>query len=590
MELIKIGENMNKNFIKIVLFAVLIAAISGCAQPPADDTNTTEVSSEEIKLKVFHAGSLAVPLSELEKEFEALHPDVDVQRESMGSVKAVRQITDIGKKGDVIASADYTLIPSMMYPAYADWTVRFARNDMVLAYSPEKSKYADEINPENWYDILRKDDVIYGFSNPNFDPCGYRAVMVFQLSELNYGDDTIFDDLILNQTSITINDENGLYLIKTPEDMKPNTKKVTIRPKSVELVALLEQGGIDYAFEYRSVAVQHDLGFVDLPEKIDLSSVEYADFYKKVQLETVDGDTKTGKPIVYGISVPKNAPHPELGLEFVKFVIGAEGQAVFKKVGQPPIVPAVGSGNLPVALQGLAAAKPSSIMVYSGAGMRKPMDEIGSLFEQKHGVSVNYNYGGSNTLLSQIELTKTGDAYMPGATMYIDTAREKGFVDYEQNIAYHVPVIAVPEGNPAGVTCLNDLTKPGVKVVLGDSKAAAIGKIADKVLEKNEIFDAVDANVIARSATVNELVVYICMGTADASIIWKASLIGTESETDIIEIPTEQNIIKVIPIGTLTFSENKEYAREFVDFVTSDEGRAVFEKHGFTAYPNEKYE
>ncbi|RZB32781.1 MAG: molybdate/tungstate transport system substrate-binding protein [Candidatus Argoarchaeum ethanivorans] len=581
---------MNKNFIKIVLFAVLIAAISGCAQPPADDTNTTEAPSEEIKLKVFHAGSLAVPLSELEAEFEALHPNVDVQRESMGSVKAVRQITDIGKKGDVIASADYTLIPSMMYPTYADWTVRFARNDMVLAYSTEKSKYADQINPENWYDILRKDDVVYGFSNPNFDPCGYRAVMVFQLAELNYGDDTIFDDLILSQTSITINEEDGSYLIKTPEDMEPNTKRVSIRPKSVELVALLEQGGIDYAFEYRSVAVQHDLGFVDLPEKIDLSSVEYADFYKKVQLETVDGNTKTGKPIVYGISVPKNALHPELGLEFVKFVIGAEGQEVFKKVGQPPIVPAVGSGNLPGALQGLVADKPSSLMVYSGAGMRKPMDEIGSLFEQKHGISVNYNYGGSNTLLSQIELTKTGDAYMPGATMYIDTAREKGFVDYEQNIAYHVPVIAVPKGNPAGVTCLNDLTKPSVKVVLGDSKAAAIGKIADKVLEKNEIFDSVNAKVAARAATVNELVVYTCMGTTDASIIWQASLIGAEDETDIIEIPTEQNIIKVIPIGALTFSENKDYAKTFVDFVTSDEGKAVFEKHGFTAYPDPKYE
>ncbi|PXF50645.1 MAG: hypothetical protein C4B56_08650 [Candidatus Methanophagaceae archaeon] len=76
------------------------------------------------------------------------------------------------------------------------------------------------------------------------------------------------------------------------------------------------------------------------------------------------------------------------------------------------------------------------------------------------------------------------------------------------------------------------------------------------------------------------------MGTADASIIWKASLAGTENKTDIIEIPKEQNIIKVIPIGTLTFSENKDMAKKFVDFVTSDEGKAVFEKYGFTSYPN----
>ena len=237
-----------------------------------------------------------------------------------------------------------------------------------------------------------------------------------------------------------------------------------------------------------------------------------------------------------------------------------------------------------------ASETPQALMVYSGAGMLKPMDEIGTLFEQKYGVTVNYNYGGSNTLLSQIELTQQGDVYMPGATMYIEKAKEKGFVDYEQLVAYHVPVIAVPEGNPANITSLNDLTKPGVKVVLGDAKAAACGKIANKILEKNGIFDAVDANVIARTATVNELVVSTCMGTADASIIWKASLVRTEKKTDIIEIPKEQNIIKVIPIGTLTFSENKDMAKQFVDFVASDKGREVFEKHGFTTYPNPKYE
>jgi len=237
-----------------------------------------------------------------------------------------------------------------------------------------------------------------------------------------------------------------------------------------------------------------------------------------------------------------------------------------------------------------ASETPQALMVYSGAGMRKPMDEIGTLFKQKYGVTVNYNYGGSNTLLSQIELTQQGDVYMPGATMYIEKAKEKGFVDYEQLVAYHVPVIAVPEGNPANITCLNDLTKPGVKVVLGDAKAAACGKIANKILGKNGIFDAVDANVIARTATVNELVVSTCMGTADASIIWKASLIGTENKTDIIEIPKEQNIIKVIPIGTLTFSENKDMAKKFVDFVTSDKGKAIYAKYGFTPYPGEKYE
>ncbi|MEA2004524.1 MAG: molybdate ABC transporter substrate-binding protein [archaeon] len=233
--------------------------------------------------------------------------------------------------------------------------------------------------------------------------------------------------------------------------------------------------------------------------------------------------------------------------------------------------------------------EPRSLLVYCGAGMRKPMDEIGSLFEEEHGVSVNYNYAGSNTLLSQMELTQKGDIYIPGATYYFDLAREKGLTDYEQLIAYHVPVIAVPKGNPAGITSLDDLAKPGVTVILGDSKAAAIGKLANKILEKNGLYDAVDANVIARCATVNELIVYMSMKQADASIIWRDLVVNSE-KIEIIEIPREQNIIKIIPIGTLTSSGQKDTAKKFVDFVASPAGKAIFEKHGFIAYPNEKYE
>jgi len=235
-----------------------------------------------------------------------------------------------------------------------------------------------------------------------------------------------------------------------------------------------------------------------------------------------------------------------------------------------------------------ATEEPHSLLVYCGAGMRKPMDEIGSLFEEEYGISINYNYAGSNTLLSQMELIRKGDVYIPGATYYFDIAKEKGTTDYEQRVAYHVPVIAVPKGNPAGITSLADLAKPGVTVILGDPKAAAIGKMGDKILEKNGIYDTVANNTIARGATVNELVVYTSMNQADASIIWEDLVVNSE-KMEIVEIPREQNIIKIIPIGTLTFSEKKDAATKFVDFVGSPEGKAIFEKHGFTAYPNEKY-
>lgn len=336
---------MIKEISKIsVLFAITIivfSSVSGCV----GEKVTTE-------LVIYNAGSLTVPFEKIEKEFEAEHPDIDIKYHQMGSVKAVRQITDLGKECDVIALADYTLIPDMMYPKYADWYIQFARNEIVLAYNPEKSRYADEITSENWYNILRRDDVIFGFSNPNDDPCGYRAVMVIQLAELYYNNPKIFDDLILKNTAITVNEENGDYLIKTPGDLKPNTDKISIRPKSIELIGMLEEGGIDYAFEYRSVAVQHNLKFVELPGQINLSMVEYEEIYKKVRLQTMDGKIKTAKPIVYGITVPKNALHSELGIEFIKFVTGEKGRRIFEECGQPPIVPVKCDGDVPQELRG----------------------------------------------------------------------------------------------------------------------------------------------------------------------------------------------------------------------------------------------
>lgn len=301
------------------------------------------MTPEEVELKVSHAGSLALPLERVEKQFEAYHPKVDVQRRSSGSVKAVREITDVGAIVDVIAMADYSLIPDMMEPEYADWYIQFAKNEMVLAYT-DQSEYATEINGDNWHEILRKPGVRFGFSNPNLDPCGYRTLMVFKLGDIYY--DMTVSDLITENTDITIEESDGAYLIKVPECLN-HRGGVVIRDKSVDLIHLVKANEIDYAFEYRSVAVQHELEYVDLPTQIDLSGVEYTDLYKSVKVMDATEKIRVGKPIVYGITVPKNAMNKELGMEFVKFVISKEGCEIFRDLGQIPISPAVGSGNIP---------------------------------------------------------------------------------------------------------------------------------------------------------------------------------------------------------------------------------------------------
>jgi molybdate transport system substrate-binding protein len=227
------------------------------------------------------------------------------------------------------------------------------------------------------------------------------------------------------------------------------------------------------------------------------------------------------------------------------------------------------------------------LLVYCGAGMREPMDEIAMTFTNRTGIPINFVFGGSNTLLTQMNLTGMGDVYMPGATAYFDSARGMGLVGNESLVVYHIPVIAVPKGNPAGITCLEDMAKPGVRVALGDNPATAIGQLTDKLLAKNKLLDDVEKNVVTRSGTVNELLVYLSMGQADVGIIWEDLYVP--EKMDLIYIPNKENLVKIAPIGVLTSSEHTTEAEQFIAFVASEEGRAIFTRHGFVTYPNDTY-
>jgi molybdate/tungstate transport system substrate-binding protein len=257
----------------------------------------------------------------MEKRFEADHPGVDVQREAGGSTKMARMISELHKPADIMASADYKVIDNNLIPQYAAFNVRFATNQLVLCYT-DQSKHADRVGPDNWYEILAEEGVVWGHSDPNLDPCGYRALMVLQLAEKHY-------------------DQPGLY-----KELIANRPKENIRPKSVELVSLLKTGNMDYAWEYLSVAVQHDLKYVELPSEINLGDYKMDDFYKQAEVE-VSGKkpgttiTKTGKSCTYGVTMTKDAENPDGAVAFMRYLLSPDGGLkILQKMGQPPFIPA----------------------------------------------------------------------------------------------------------------------------------------------------------------------------------------------------------------------------------------------------------
>ncbi|ADI74606.1 extracellular solute-binding protein family 1 [Methanohalobium evestigatum Z-7303] len=332
--------------IGIIAMILVIFAGIGCMSDTGESTTQDNQGTEsqqqgDVVLNVFHAGSLTIPFKELEQMYEKRHPNVDVRREAGGSVATVRKITEVGKQADVVGVADYSLIPNMMMNEYTDCYSAFAKNQMVIAYT-EDSKYSDEINNDNWYDILRRSDVTFGFSNPNDDPCGYRSQMTTQLAEIYYNDSQIYDDLMASNTAMDTTSSNGTYTVNVPnsENINPNSDKIMMRSMETELSSALEMGEIDYFYIYRSVAVQHGFEFVELPSEIDLSSVKHEDMYSKVKVERGNGDISKGKPIVYGVTIPDTVNQKEHAVGFIKLLHSEDGQQVLENNGQPPIVPA----------------------------------------------------------------------------------------------------------------------------------------------------------------------------------------------------------------------------------------------------------
>ena len=289
-------------------------------------------------ITIFHAGSLSVPFSQIEKAFEAKYPQFDVQREPAGSRTCARKIVDIGKPADVMASADYKVIDNLMIPKNAKFNAQFVTNEMAIAYTP-KSKYASEINAKNWTKILLKKDVKVGHSNPNMDPCGYRSMLVTKLAEDFYKEPNFFKKLFGYGESYTNGEEDS--------------SKIIVRPKETDLLGLLEAGVYDYLYIYKSVAAQHGLKYITLPPEVSLKSAALADEYKKVSFK-INGKkpgtfiTKKGAPMVYGITVVQNAKSPitkDGAVKFVNFVLSPEGQAIMKKNGQGLINPPVITGD-----------------------------------------------------------------------------------------------------------------------------------------------------------------------------------------------------------------------------------------------------
>jgi molybdate/tungstate transport system substrate-binding protein len=321
---------MDFKFVSFKLLLLLLSLISCQNSSEKQTKKTLDISGNLI---IFHAGSLAVPLQKIAGAFEKEYPGTKVLTEAAGSVECARKITDLGKPCDLLFSSDYRVIEKFLVPEFTSWYLPFAGNEMVIAFT-DGSRGKDDITSGNWPEILSREDIRFGRADPDSDPCGYRTLMVMELAGIYYEKKEIFIKLSLKDRQF-------------------------IRPKEVELLALLELRELDFIFIYRSVAVQHGLLFMELPDEINLKKPEMNEYYGQsvIYIKGHAPAEKTainGEAITYAVTMPDNASNPEAAKVFLDFLLDdVKGMKILKESGHNSLLPVSASQvkNLPAYLK-----------------------------------------------------------------------------------------------------------------------------------------------------------------------------------------------------------------------------------------------
>ncbi len=264
---------------------------------------------------VFHTGSLSPLIQTVSRRFEANNPDVAILGEAAGSRETIGKVADLGRACDLLAIADHRLISRLLMPDHAQLGYEFLGNELVLAASERRLFEPLTRRPrrrKDWFELLIGGNHSYGISDPDQGPAGYYTQLSWKLAELHYNRTALYRRLI-----------NGL---------DPRW----VRPRSSELVDLLQNKTVDFAFLYKSVALQNGLDFVDLPAQVSLSEPTYAQLYSQVSLR-VRGNRAgsvmevSGAPIRYGIClIGQDNPW---AVRFLDYVLSTEAQSLYRELG-----------------------------------------------------------------------------------------------------------------------------------------------------------------------------------------------------------------------------------------------------------------
>ena len=224
-----------------------------------------------------------------------------------------------------------------------------------------------------------------------------------------------------------------------------------------------------------------------------------------------------------------------------------------------------------------------TLTLYCAAGVKPPVEQAAAQYADEYGVKIYLQYGGSGTLLSNLQISQKGDLYLAADESYLELAAQKNLAAEAIRLARLSPVIAVPEGNPKGVQSLDDLERSDLRVALANPEAAAIGRLMRDGLKESGRWERLQKAATTMFPTVTEIANALRIGSADAGVIWDATA-NQYPQLETVADPELEPLKNRISIGVLSFSERPTEALRFARYLSArGKGLPHFTQHGYAA-------
>ena len=235
---------------------------------------------------------------------------------------------------------------------------------------------------------------------------------------------------------------------------------------------------------------------------------------------------------------------------------------------------------------GASASGTSGLTVFAASSLTGAFTQIGSDFSAAYpGETVTFNFGASDELASQIESEGTADVFAAASSKYMDEVQQKVGVQGRADFAQNRLVIITPPDNPASIASIEDLAKPGVKLILA-AAGVPVGDYAREALTSAGISAAALANVVSNEQDDASVVAKVASGDADAAIVYASDVTEqVASQVKAVTIPDAVNVLATYPIAVVTGTANATTAQTFVAYITGPAGLATLKTFGFLPPP-----